>query len=73
MIATTNTISGDTALPSAPMTVKQVAELLQCTRGVVYNLLHQGRLERITLGHRSIRITRSSVISLMNGKGGRSA
>jgi excisionase family DNA binding protein len=50
--------------------VDEAATLLDCSRGVVYELARRDALPSVRLG-RLLRLTRDGVVALMNGRNGR--
>ena len=47
------------------LTVDQVAKLLKVAPGTVYRFLSQGRLPRVKLGSRSVRIHRDDLLAFI--------
>ncbi len=52
---------------SRPMTRKEVAELLGCSLQTVVRYMNDGKLQRIKLSPRSVRIDRQSVLDFLAG------
>ena len=52
---------------SKPMTRKEVAGLLGCSLQSVNRYLNEGKIQRIKLSPRSVRIDRQSVLDFLNG------
>ena len=48
------------------MRVHNVAQLLDCSRKNVYNMIRDGKLEAVRLGPRQIRVPRQAVEELLN-------
>ena len=57
-----------TPLPSAQLlTIKQAQEVLQVSRGTIYNLIHQGHLTPVKIGH-ATRVRKLELDRFVNGK-----
>ena len=52
---------------SRPMTRKEVAELLGCSLQTVVRYMNDGKLQRIVLSPKSVRIDRQSVLDFLSG------
>ncbi|HOG50181.1 MAG TPA: helix-turn-helix domain-containing protein [Lentisphaeria bacterium] len=57
--------------PQKPLTRKEVADLLSCSLQTVNRYMNQGKLRRIVLTPKSVRICPDSVEKLLNGDTGK--
>ena len=64
--ATATTTEANNAI-SRPMTRKEVAELIGCSLQSVNRYMNDGKLQRIVLSPKSVRIDRQSVLDFLSG------
>jgi excisionase family DNA binding protein len=65
-MGTTEEAYGDTTTLPGLLAPQEVAELLGVSRRQVSRLAHEGVIEGVKLGHRTVRFTRRSVLTLID-------